>query len=185
MEDLRKIKGQAITDDLNRGAEAYLQMWERTYGVPEVDCSKWGDEDFTTKGLGTELQLNKRTKRNLRKAGQPVERERTWRWCAGDGGRESAENVKAFFGPRGKMDFAISNLAEHAIDRVGAGDSKTELRGVGKKISDQVWISRTDGKRAFVWIVDAGTVTHSGVVSQRVAKKTKGLARRLVRVASS
>lgn len=185
MEDLRKIKGQAITDDLNRGAEAYLQMWERAYGVPEVDCSQWGDEDFSTKGLGTELQLNKRTKRNLRKAGQPVERERTWRWCAGDDGRESALNVKAYFGPRDKMDFAVSNLAEHAIDGVGAGDSKTELRGVAKKISDDVFVSTLKSERAFVWIVDGGTVTHTGVASQRVTKKHAGLARRLARVATS
>ncbi len=86
MEDLRQIKGDEIVEDMNRGAEAYLQMWERTYGIGEVDCSQWGDEDLQPKGLGTELRLNKKPKRTLRTAGQPVDRDETWRWCAGDGG---------------------------------------------------------------------------------------------------
>ena len=34
VEDLRHIAGQAIVDDLGRGAEAYLQMWERADGIP-------------------------------------------------------------------------------------------------------------------------------------------------------
>ena len=34
--DLRLIAGDEIIRDMGRGAEAYLQMWERTYGVPEV-----------------------------------------------------------------------------------------------------------------------------------------------------
>ena len=76
LEDLRQIKGDAIVEDMNRGAEAYLQMWERTFGIREVDCSQWGDEDFAGKGLGTELQLNKKPKRTLRTAGQPVIRDR-------------------------------------------------------------------------------------------------------------
>ena len=29
IEDLRHVAGQEIVDDLSRGAEAYLQMWER------------------------------------------------------------------------------------------------------------------------------------------------------------
>ncbi len=186
LEDLRQIKGDEIAEDMNRGAEAYLQMWERTYGVGEVDCSEWGDEDFTLAGLGTEIKLNKRSKRNLLSAGQPVKRERVWRWCAGTDGRNSALNIKALFGPRGKMDFAISNLPEHEIDGVAPGDSADGLDAVGESISDDVWLSRTDGRRAFVWIADGGTVTHTGVVSQRVTKRNlDGLAQRLVRIAST
>ena len=32
VEDLRHIGGQEVVDDLGRGAEAYLQMWERAAG---------------------------------------------------------------------------------------------------------------------------------------------------------
>ncbi|MDQ3729380.1 MAG: hypothetical protein M3355_07285, partial [Actinomycetota bacterium] len=184
MEDLRRIKGDAIIEDMNRGAEAYLQMWERTYGIREVDCSQWGDEDFKPKGLGNELQLNKKPKRTLRTAGQPVLRETTWRWCAGDG-RESLEAVSAAFNDRrNKMDFAISNLPEHEIDGVAPGASKRELRGVATKISDNVWISRTGGRRAYVWLVPNRTVTHTGAVSQTAAQKLNKLSKRLVELAS-
>ena len=34
VEDLRLLAGQEVVDDLGRGAEAYLQMWERAVGVP-------------------------------------------------------------------------------------------------------------------------------------------------------
>ena len=185
LEDLRKIKGDEIVEDMNRGAEAYLQMWERTYGIGEVDCSQWGDEDFNPKGLGSELRLNLKPKRNLRTAGQPVDRHRVWRWCAGDGGRESEQAVLAVFGKRAKMDFAISNLPQHKIEGVAPGDSKGELKKKATKISDDVWISRKGGRRAYVWIVSGGEVSHTGAVSQTAAKKLNKLAKRLVRVASS
>ena len=38
VEDLRHIGGDEIVDDLGRGAEAYLQMWERAEGVPPTRC---------------------------------------------------------------------------------------------------------------------------------------------------
>jgi hypothetical protein len=37
VEDVRHIAGQPIVDDLGRGAEAYLQMWERADGIPTPD----------------------------------------------------------------------------------------------------------------------------------------------------
>ena len=39
IEDLRKIAGPAIVKDMYRGAEAYLQTWERAYGVKTDACS--------------------------------------------------------------------------------------------------------------------------------------------------
>ncbi len=185
LEDLRQIKGDEIIDDMDRGAEAYLQMWERTYGIGAVDCSQWGDEDFNPKGLGTELRLNLKPKRTLHTAGQPVERTKVWRWCAADGGRESEQAVQASFGKRSKMEFAISNLPQHEIEGVGPGDSAKSVKKLGTKIADDVWISRTGGRRAYVWIVDDGEVTHTGSVSQSAAKKLNKLAKRLVRVATT
>ena len=188
LEDLEQIKGPDIATDMNRGAEAYLQMWERTFGIREVDCSQWGDEDFASKGLGSELQLNKKPKRTLRTAGQPVIREETWRWCAGDGGRESELAVQAAFGGgRNKMDIALSNLPEHKIDGVGPGASKRELSRVGEKLTKQVWISRIGrnrAQRAFVWILGPGkTVSHAGAISQTAARDLDELAERVSELA--
>jgi hypothetical protein len=188
LEDLNKIAGDEISQDMNRGAEAYLQMWERTYGIHEVDCSQWGDEDFNPKGLGTELRLNLKPKRTLRAAGQPVDRSEIWRWCADNGGRNSEQAVQAVFGKRNKMDFAISNLPQHAINGVAPGDPKSKLKKKATKISDDVYISRIGAhraKRAYVWIVEGNEVTHTGAVSQTAANKLNKLAKRLVRVASS
>jgi hypothetical protein len=39
IEDLRKIAGDDIVTDMARGAEAYLQMWERAYGVAPNACA--------------------------------------------------------------------------------------------------------------------------------------------------
>lgn len=42
IEDLRKLAGPAIVKDMYRGAEAYLQTWERAYGVKSNACSSPG-----------------------------------------------------------------------------------------------------------------------------------------------
>lgn len=39
IEDLRKIAGDDIVEDMARGPEAYLQMWERAYGVAPNACT--------------------------------------------------------------------------------------------------------------------------------------------------
>ena len=38
IEDLRRLAGDAIVDDLARGPEAYLQMWERAIGIAPDAC---------------------------------------------------------------------------------------------------------------------------------------------------
>jgi len=39
IEDLRKLAGDDIVKDMERGPEAYLQMWERAYGVAPNACT--------------------------------------------------------------------------------------------------------------------------------------------------
>ena len=39
VEDLRRLAGGAIVEDLARGSEAYLQMWERALGVEGNGCA--------------------------------------------------------------------------------------------------------------------------------------------------
>jgi hypothetical protein len=186
MEDLRQIKGDEIAEDMNRGAEAYLQMWERTFGVPEVDCSKWGDEDFTVAGLGTEVRLNKPHEHILLSAGQPVYRKRAWTWCAGNDGRDSELKVKAYFDKKlDQVQFVISNLPEHEVRGFAPGDSASGLDDAGKEIAENVWLSRTDGRPAFAWVTDGTTVIYAGVVSERATKrKFLRLSGRLKRVAA-
>jgi hypothetical protein len=79
VEDLRLLAGQDVVDDLGRGAEAYLQMWERAVGVPATRCVRRARA--TRRGLGS-VRLRARSTGVLRRAGQPRRRAgRTWRWC--------------------------------------------------------------------------------------------------------
>jgi microsomal dipeptidase-like Zn-dependent dipeptidase len=80
VEDLRLLAGQDVVDDLGRGAEAYLQMWERAVGVPMTRCEP-RQARATRRGLGR-VKLRARTSALLRRAGQPrVRTGRIWRWC--------------------------------------------------------------------------------------------------------
>ncbi len=44
IQDLKMLAGQDIVDDMARGPEAYLQMWERAYGVKPNACTNPGHE---------------------------------------------------------------------------------------------------------------------------------------------
>ena len=79
VEDLRHIGGQEVVDDLGRGAEAYLQMWERADGVPPTRCQP-AKGRATRRGL-TRVRIGASAGALLRRAGQPRTRGRTWTWC--------------------------------------------------------------------------------------------------------
>ena len=79
VEDLRHIGGQEVVDDLGRGAEAYLQMWERAQGVPPTRCQP-AKGRATRRGL-TRVRIGASAGALLRRAGQPRTRGRTWTWC--------------------------------------------------------------------------------------------------------
>ena len=51
VEDLRMQAGNRIVRDLGRGAEAYLQMWERADGIEGVRCDRWRQRFLTSRGL--------------------------------------------------------------------------------------------------------------------------------------
>ncbi|MEO6470782.1 MAG: hypothetical protein ABIR57_03000 [Aeromicrobium sp.] len=81
IEDLRKQAGQTIVDDMARGPEAYLQMWERAEGVTNDACRdvRAIKRDSVIKGIkqGTSV------KSVLATAGQPHQRlDTTFTYCA-------------------------------------------------------------------------------------------------------
>jgi hypothetical protein len=81
IEDLRKQGGEAIADDMARGSEAYLEMWERAIGVSNDACRDPAviKDESVIKGipLGTTVQDV------LLKAGQPHTRlATTFTYCA-------------------------------------------------------------------------------------------------------
>lgn len=84
IEDLRLQAGQAIVDDLERGPEAYLQMWERARGIAPNACT-------TPNAARSVAQLRRAIPAGthwttvLERAGQPDRRlGAEFRYCARD-----------------------------------------------------------------------------------------------------
>ncbi|GGO74453.1 hypothetical protein GCM10012276_22510 [Nocardioides deserti] len=105
VEDLRKVAGRDgadIVDDMARGAEAYLQTWERAYGVRPDSCRN--------PGLRKQLSAVERLVRPgmtttavMRKVGQPYQRlGTTYRFCAKAPGKGKVM-VRVDFSRAGKV----------------------------------------------------------------------------------
>ena len=86
IEDLRKQAGSAIVKDLARGSEAYLQTWERAYGVRPNACTNGGTLSVAT--FQTRLRRGTSSWDVLRKVGQPDRRlGSTFTYCAAGGAK--------------------------------------------------------------------------------------------------
>ncbi|MGY2876703.1 hypothetical protein ACVW00_003893 [Marmoricola sp. URHA0025 HA25] len=85
IEDLRKLAGNDIVEDLARGSESYLQMWERAYGVVPNACTnpssvKSASFFHTSLPAGTDWWTV------LQRAGQPDRRlDRRFTYCTATG----------------------------------------------------------------------------------------------------
>ncbi len=93
--------GEDITTDMQRGAEAYLQMWERALGVTNDACRE--PAVAKREGLFRSLDEGLTVRQVLVKAGQPHARlGRTFTYCArqSDG---SSTKVKLAFSRSGRL----------------------------------------------------------------------------------
>ena len=182
IEDLRKIAGDEIVEDMARGAEAYLQMWERTEGVPMRRCVP-ARSRLTRRGLG-DVQVGRNAETLLRRAGQPDRRPgRAWTFCARDGVRE--RSVTAVLSPAGRVTLVGSKLRRHKASGIGIGDRVSRLRrksGV-RRVGSTMMVRRLRGGNRFVWGVRKGRVRWTAVASGSVAKRPAEL-RRAVRAAN-
>jgi hypothetical protein len=85
IEDLRHLAGDDIVEDMARGPEAYLQMWERAYGVAPNACTnpasaKPASFFHTNLPTGTDWWTV------LQRAGQPDRRiDREFSYCTATG----------------------------------------------------------------------------------------------------
>jgi hypothetical protein len=84
IEDLRRQAGDEIVRDMERGPEAYLQMWERAIGVRASACRP-DVADLDARDVGA-LQEGMSTEQVLWKLGQPSVRQGTeFRFCVSGG----------------------------------------------------------------------------------------------------
>ncbi|HET7684331.1 MAG TPA: hypothetical protein VFK34_11760 [Marmoricola sp.] len=85
IEDLRHLAGDGIVKDLARGPEAYLQMWERAYGIAPNACSFAGQQ--LSRSSFTALPKGLTTWQVLQRVGQPDRRlGNDFSYCSRNGG---------------------------------------------------------------------------------------------------
>jgi hypothetical protein len=160
VEDLRKIAGDEIVNDMGRGAEAYLEMWERATGVPMSRCQP-ARTRFAAGGLGR-VVLNTSNEALLRSAGQPAVRgARVWRWCVQQ--REGRKGrIFAVLTPQGAAGLVASTYPQHVARKIGAGDRLSH--------GTRLVVRSAGGARRFVYGVRAGRVRWVAVATGTVAR---------------
>ena len=186
-EDLRRIGGRGIADDLWNGAEAYLQMWERASGVPVPGCHEPIGR-FSSRGRGP-MRLGVDWKTLLRGAGQPQARGRTWTWCirgqrsprAADVAELSSAGVVELVGSaaRGRKAGGVHVGARaRGLGRVGRLVRRARSAGGGVRY-------RRTRSSAWVYYVRGGRVRAVGVATLGLARRRAELRAAMGRMRSA
>ena len=180
-QDMRLTGGSRIASDMRRGAEAYLQMWERTNGIPH-GCRS-GRQHFTPRGLGRH-SLRASAARLLRRAGQPRKRgNRAWTYCV-KRKRNRGKKIVTVLTPRGKVALVGSTAYGHRGLRARPGVKVKRLRKLRgtRRIGKRLWIKRAGRRARYVYGVRKGRVRFAAVVTRHTASNRKRL-RRYLRLA--
>ena len=164
LRQLQLTGGPALMADMFQGAESYLEMWERAYGVPAMSCQS-ADEHFTSSGLGRALRLGDGSVTALYRAAQPLSRPgRSYRYCVSGGTNRSA-SVAAVFNARGRVSLIASTARGDRAGGIGEGSSASRLARVAQRVLPAVWAERLGSSRsAYVYGVRSGRVAYVAVV---------------------
>ena len=99
VQDLTKVAGKdgdAILEDMTRGAEAYLQTWERAEGIKPDSCRNANLRKSVTK-VGKLIRVGMKTKKVMKAVGQPYTRSgRTFGFCAKAPGKKKVKMTVVF-----------------------------------------------------------------------------------------
>ena len=105
LQELSQIGGRPLLTDMFHGAEAYLQMWERAYGVPATGGCVPATGRLGARGLGG-LRLGIGSTAILYAAGQPASRPgRSFSYCVTGASHGSTMVV---FSPHGRVRMVAS-----------------------------------------------------------------------------
>ncbi len=187
VEDLRMQAGDKILRDMGRGAEAYLEMWERADGITEVRCDRWRQRFLTEGGIARRLELGDGPNRVLERAGQPVERGQTWRWCA-NGRKHSktgeptvgTKRVVAVFDGDAKVALIASTLRKHRADGIRARMPLDDVRDRLDRFGG-TWVRDAGNGRKFFYGVRTGRIAFVGLASAEAAATPAALKRYIKR----
>jgi len=165
IEDVRKLAGDEIVRDMSRGAEAYLQSWERAVGVPMTRPVPSRDI-FASDGL-MRVKLGVSNEALLRSAGQPEGRGPfVWRYGIQ---KRPIKNGKVFavIGRDGRSKLIASTGLEHSADGINVGDPAAAVDSAALRLGKGVRLTTLGGKLGYVYGVKRGKVVFTGVTSLR------------------
>lgn len=170
IQDLRNIGGQEIIDDMARGSEAYLQMWERAVGIgAEHRLRREGRLAFRRAGLGL-VKLAVSPEELLRGGGQPAARKaRVWSYRVKGRGNAGAR-VKAVFTPAQRVALVSSDALRHRALGAGRGTAATRLDGRTRRFAPGILIRSAGGGRSYLYGVRAGRVRWTAVATTAVTR---------------
>jgi len=164
LNELQTIGGAPVMNAMFQGAESWLEMWERTDGVPATFCSRSGLK-FSSRGLGTVYKLGDGTTKALYHAGQPTSRPNaTFLYCV----KNSKMKVASIFNKAGKVELVATN----AHDRIGSitVGSKVRSGGGGQKLKSGLNI-----RGRYVYGVSKGRVSYEAVATPALLRHRAAL----------
>ncbi len=176
IEDLRRQAGDEIVDDMARGSEAYLQMWERSEGVSASFKCRPSRGRLTAAGL-SRVRLGRAPVRLLQDAGQPRRRVgRVYRYCVRGKENRNARIVGVFDKDR-RLQLVASTARGHRVRTLGLvkGKKAARKRRMVRRLGKGLLIRRTRGGRRFVYGVRGGRVRYVAVVTRPLAKRSAKL----------
>lgn len=172
IEDLRMQAGDEIVEDMARGSEAYLQMWERAEGVRAAFKCRPSRGRMTGAGL-SRVRLGLDPVEMLRAAGQPAQRTgRVYRWCV-RGERAKTSKVVTVFDKRQRATLVASTGIGHRGRTLGLvkGKRAARIRRAVRRLGKGLMIRKARGGKSFVYGVRAKRVRYVAVVPRSVARK--------------
>lgn len=179
LEDLRKLAGDEIVADMNRGAEAYLQTWERADGVPRPGCQPL-QRRLAPRGTGA-VTYGTSAEELLKSAGQPVLRgPRAWEFCIAQPGGTDAP-VYASLDDAGRVALVGSRAKTLMAFGLGVGDKAKRARRLTKRALGRSDI-RIRSNRAggyFVYGMRGGRIAWTAAVTKAVGRDGAQLRRHI------
>ena len=166
-----KLGGRKLLSDMWNASEAYLEMWERTNGIPGPDCRN-ADDGLTRKGLG-QMRLGYTPERLLRRVGQPQTRTQVWSYCVRSPENKTA-NASAVFSPQGRVELVGSNA--RGIKALGIGPG-TPVRSLPKRATSFGGSMKLIKARGATFLIgtSAGKVSFVALPSSTLLKNPRQL----------
>jgi hypothetical protein len=183
--DLARLGGPQMAADMNNGAEAYLEMWERATGTPSSRRCRSPRTALTAAGLPA-VRIGATWTALLAKAGQPQQRTVAWSYCVAGRANKRAADV-AVLSAGGRVQLVGSTASGRSVRKVLIGSTARALRALPgvRSVGGGVWKRRRSASRVEVFSVRAGRVRVVGVATRSLARDSRVLRAAVAQVRSA